>query len=121
MVGLAAPEPGPMPKPTTLSTTARAVLTVAAARDDHVALPPDRLPAAARRAVVQSALKTGLLQEVAADDGQAAWRTAEDGSRFALRITEAGLNAIGADQTDTAPHTAENGPQKAETPDPAPN
>ena len=86
-----------MPKPTTLSTTARAVLTAAAARHDHLALPPERLPAAARRAVLQSMLKAGLLEEVAADDDQPTWRTTESGERSALRITDAGLNAIGID------------------------
>src|SRR4051794_9754584 len=109
-----------MTKPISLSTTARTVLTTAAERDDRLALAPERLPAAARRAVVHSMLKAGLIEEVAAADGQPAWRTAESGERFALRITDAGLSAVRADQTDTAPHTAENG-SKAETPDPAQN
>ena len=51
-----------MTRSATLSTTARALLTAASARDDRLALAPERLPAAARRAVVQSLLKTGLLQ-----------------------------------------------------------
>jgi hypothetical protein len=42
---------------TKLSTTARAILTAAAERDDRLALAPEGLPAAARRAVVQSMLK----------------------------------------------------------------
>ena len=63
-----------MTKPATLSTTARTVLTTAAARGDRVALPPERLPAAAQRAGIKSLLKGGLLQEIAADDDQPAWR-----------------------------------------------
>ena len=57
---------------TKLSTTARAILTAAAERDDRIALAPERLPAAARRAVVLSLLKAGLLEEIAADDNHPA-------------------------------------------------
>src|SRR4051812_45659204 len=96
-----------MAKPTSLSTTARAVLTHAAARDDRVALPPERLPAAARRAVVQSLLKAGLLEEIAADDDQPAWRTTDSGERFALRVTDAGLGAVGAEIAQRGPHEGE--------------
>jgi hypothetical protein len=42
-------------KPKKLSDTARALLTAAAARDDHLIRPPE-LPAAAARQVVQSLL-----------------------------------------------------------------
>ena len=106
-----------MVKPNALSTTARALLTAAAARDDRVALPPEHLPAAARRAVVQSLLKTGLLDEIAADDDQPGWRTTEGGERLALRITGAGLHAIGANTAEGA----HNGPYEAETASPAPH
>ncbi len=103
----------------TLSNTARATLTAAAARDDRVALPPDHLPAAAQRAVVQSLFKAGLLEEVAAADDQPAWRTTEDGLRLALRMTDAGLSAINADATNErpaeAPETAQIEPSPGET------
>jgi hypothetical protein len=105
---------------TKLSTTARAILTAAADRDDRVALPPERLPAAARRAVVQSLLKFGLIEEVAADNDQPAWRT-ESGERFALRVTEAGLRGVGAETPETAPEPAQGGPQQAETASAAPH
>ena len=86
-----------MPKPNTLSHTAQAVLAAAAARDDHFAFPPDHLPTAARRAVVQSLLKAGLLEVTAAtDDDDAAWRTTDNGEQLVLRATTAGLAAIGA-------------------------
>src|SRR3954453_14072359 len=99
-----------MAKPNTPSTTARSLLTAAAARDDGLALPPERLPAAARRAVVQSLLKAGLLQEIGAEDEQPAWRTTDGGGRFAVRVTDAGLHAIGAG----AP-AAQSGPEAAAT------
>ena len=88
-----------MPKPNTLSRTAQAVLADAAAHDDHLAFPPKHLATAARRAVVQSLLNTNMLEEIAADDDDAAWRTTESGERLALRVTEAGLAAVGSEVT----------------------
>ena len=85
-----------MPKPNTLSRTAQAVLAAAAARDDHLAVPPEHLPTAAKRAVVQSLIKGGLVEEIAADDDAAAWRTTGEGERWALRATAAGLVAVGS-------------------------
>ncbi len=79
------------PPPSELSPAARAVLTTAAARDDGIALPPERLPAAAQHAVVRSLLKAGLLRGVQADS---------DG--IALRITDTGCHAIGASAKDLA-------------------
>ncbi|HWX48428.1 MAG TPA: hypothetical protein VNZ61_10265 [Roseomonas sp.] len=75
-----------MDTPDTLSTSARAVLTAAAGREDRRALAPD-LPAAAQRAVLRSLLQRGLLQEDKSD----------------LRITPAGLAAIGASTPASAP------------------
>ena len=100
-----------MVKPNTLSTSARTLLSTAAARADRLALPPERLPAAARRAVVRSLLKAGLIEEVAADDEQSAWRTTESGERFALRVTHAGLTAAAV---ESAPHEAPLAPEPLE-------
>ena len=88
-----------MPKPNSLSRTAQVVLQAAAARVDHFAVGPEHLPTAAKRAVVQSLLKVGMLEEVAADDEAAAWRATENGERLALRATDAGLAAAGAGGT----------------------
>src|SRR3954468_18769126 len=107
MVRIAAPEPITMTK---LSTKPRSILTGAAEGADQIALPPERLPAAARRAVVQSLLKTGLLEEIATEDDQPAWRTSDTGERFTLRITDAGLGVIGAE----AAEAAHSGPQDAD-------
>jgi len=100
---------------TKLSTTAFTILTTAADHDNRLAVPPERLPAAARRAVVQSMLKAGLLEEIAADDDQPAWRTIDTGERFALRVTEAGLQAAGAESADTSPEPAQTDPHGADT------
>ena len=50
-------------KPKKLSDTARALLTAAALRDDHLIQAP-QLPAAAARQVVRSLLNAGLAEEV---------------------------------------------------------
>jgi len=68
-----------MDTPEPLSPSARTVLAAAAGREDHRALAPD-LPAAAQRAVLRSLLQRGLLDE--------------EGDN--LRITPAGLAAVGA-------------------------
>jgi hypothetical protein len=82
-------------KPKKLSDTARALLTVAAMRNDHlIALP--KLPVAAARQVVRSLLIAGLAKEVPApiSDPGYAWRTGEDGGVLMLRATELGLAGV---------------------------
>ena len=109
-----------MPKPTILSETARTVLTSAAARGDRAAFPPERLPVAAQRAVVKSLLNAGLLEEVPADENQPAGRTAEDGTRVALWVTDAGVRAVGLEPPSSPPNSAQGGPLVADNAQPAP-
>jgi hypothetical protein len=52
-------------KPKKLSETARALLTAAAARDDHLIQPP-QLPGAAAHQVVRSLLNGGFVDEIPA-------------------------------------------------------
>ncbi len=102
---------------TKLSDTARAILTAASQRSDHVALPPERLPVAAQRSVIRSLLKARLLEEIAADDDQPAWRTDDAGERHALRLTLDGMAAVvpATDGNEAASaETAETGPCGAE-------
>ena len=73
-----------MPK-STLSDTARFILTAASNHPERLALPPAHLPAAAKQTVIRSLLKTGLLEEVLVEGGQPSWR-----------VTDAGLLAIGS-------------------------
>jgi hypothetical protein len=94
-------------KPKKLSDTARALLTVAVKRDDHlVALP--RLPVAAARQVVRSMLNASLVEEVPApiEDATFAWRTGEDGGVMMLRATASGLDQIADPEAAAAPETA---------------
>ncbi len=93
--------------PNKLSDTARALLTLAATREDWLVRPPT-LPTAAARQVVRSLLNNGFVEEVPApiEDTAYTWRTTDDGSTLMLRATDAGLAAIGA-TAPTKPQTIE--------------
>ena len=82
--------------PNKLSDTARAMLTLAATREDRLVRPPT-LPAAARLQVVRSLLNNGLVEEVPApiEDAAYTWRAGDDGMVLILRATDAGLAAVG--------------------------
>lgn len=92
-------------KPIKLSDTALAVLGQAAERDNRLASMPPKLPPAARNTVIGSLLKQGLLAQVPAprDLSAMAWRQDKSGARVAVRITDAGLRAIGLEPS-TEPH-----------------
>ena len=96
-----------------LSDTQRIILSQASQRDDRLAVPPDRLPAAARQTVAKSLLKQGLVSDehASAYAARDAWQI--DGRSRLLRVTDAGLRAIGvapeaADVAPTAPAGGEH-------------
>ncbi|RJF88874.1 DUF3489 domain-containing protein [Oleomonas cavernae] len=94
------------------------ILGAAAARSDLAALPlPDslKLNAGAATLVLKSLIARKLIEECPAERGQKTWQE-RDGQRFALKITEAGLLAIGIDPPQTAESTEPPAPSK---PDPA--
>jgi hypothetical protein len=84
---------------TKLSDTQRVILSRAAQHDALLAAPPTKLPAAAQQSVLRSMIGKSLLEEVPAPREAIAlgWRQDEDGAWIALRITAAGLAAIGAE------------------------
>jgi surfactin synthase thioesterase subunit len=86
-----------------LSDTQSLILSKASQHEHGLAAAPQGLPAAARNAVFRSMLKNGLLAECAAPREYLglAWREAAGGARIALRITDAGLRAIGVDPFPT--------------------
>jgi hypothetical protein len=94
-----------------LSDTARRILTKATQHPLRLAAPPAKLPAAACRAVLNSFLKQGYVEECAAPMEYIGlgWRQ-PDGAWTAVRVTEAGMAAIGAvPATTTALDEAELG------------
>ena len=99
-----------------LSDTQRIILSQASQRDDRLAIPPERLPAAARQTVAKALIKQGLVSDehASATNARDAWQI--DGQTRLLRITEVGLGAIGvepegedAEPEDTRPRDERNG------------
>ena len=83
---------------TQLSDTQAMILSAAAQRPEHIALPlPESLRGGAAAKVVGAMLAKGFLQEVDADlrNGEPLWRETGDGHGTTLIATEAGLQAIG--------------------------
>jgi hypothetical protein len=80
---------------TKLSDTQRAILEAAAQHPEHLAYPPERLPAGARQKVAQALLKQELVIGVhrASYDAIAKWTV--EGEEMLLKITDDGLRAIG--------------------------
>lgn len=93
---------------TKLSDTQAIILSAAAQREDHIALPlPESLRGGAAAKVVGAMLAKGFLQEIDADmrKGELVWRETGDGHGTTLVATDAGLAAIGIESEDanTAP------------------
>jgi len=100
---------------TKLSDTQALILSAAAQRPEHIALPlPESLRGGAAAKVVGAMIAKGLLQEVDADlrKGEPLWRETGDGHGTTLVVTDAGLAAIGIEPEDanTAPAGATDAP-----------
>ena len=83
-----------------LTDTQRSILTAAADHPEHLAYPPERLPAAPRQAVAKALLRGDLVIAVQrpAHEAQAKWTV--DGEEALLKITDEGLRAIGRNAVD---------------------
>ena len=99
---------------TRLSDTQIVVLSAAAQRADRNLLPlPGSLRGGAATKVVGALVARGLIAETATDSRVTAdaalntWRNDDEGRAVLLRITEAGLAAIGVEQEDPGPGAAE--------------
>jgi hypothetical protein len=79
---------------TKLTDTQLVILSAAARRPDRGIFLPSHLKGGAARIVADRLIARALIEEVRAAAGLPVWRSSEDGS-FALRITPAGLAAIG--------------------------
>lgn len=103
---------------TQLSDTQALILSAAAQRPEHIALPlPESLRGGAAAKVVGAMIAKGLLQEVDADirKGEPVWRETGDGHGVTLIATDAGLAAIGieSDDTQSARTDADEAPREA--------
>ncbi|RJF88638.1 DUF3489 domain-containing protein [Oleomonas cavernae] len=96
---------------TNLTDRQLVILGAAAARSDLMVLPlPDtlKLNAGAAALVLKSLIARNLIEECPAERGQAIWQE-RDSQRLTLKITEAGLHAIGVEPPapdDTVPAEA---------------
>ncbi len=79
---------------TKLTDTQLVILSSAAQRQDHGVLLPERLKGQAARNTVERLISRGLVEEVKAKGELPVWRH-DDQGRYGLRITRAGLCAIG--------------------------
>lgn len=94
---------------TKLSDTQLVILSAAAQREDRNALPlPGSLRGGAAAKVASALISRGLIAETVTESQTKAdpalnrfWRNDEDGRATLLRITEAGLAAIGIETEDT--------------------
>ena len=85
---------------TKLTDAQRLMLSAAAQRNDRLLAPPPNLKGGAAQSVAAKLIAAGLVKELKAKAGVAAWRRdAESGQAFALKLTAAGLKAaaIGGD------------------------
>ncbi|PJN96640.1 hypothetical protein CNY89_01340 [Amaricoccus sp. HAR-UPW-R2A-40] len=106
---------------TKLSDTQALILSAAAQRPEHIALPlPESLRGGAAAKLVGAMLAKGFLQEVDADlrKGEPVWRETGDGHGVTLVATDAGLAAIGIEPEGA--NTTPVGPTDAPTEGPAP-
>lgn len=92
----------------TLTDTQLVLLSAASRCDDHLLIRPDTLKGGAAAKVAAALLRLGLVQEVAVGCDAPAWRTGEDERPFGLRLTPAGLTALGLEPPD-APEPASEG------------
>ena len=112
---------------TKLSDTQLVILSAAAQREDRNVLPlPGSLRGGAAAKVVGALLSRGLIAETVTESQTKAdaalnriWRNDEDGDAILLRITNAGLAAIGIELEDANPAPA--GATDAPTEEPAPD
>ena len=107
---------------TKLSDTQTLILSAAAQRPKHIALPlPESLRGGAAAKVVGALLAKGFLEEVDADvrKGEPMWRATGDGHGVTLVATDEGLAAIGIEpeDADTAPAGATDAPTEQSAPD----
>ena len=98
-----------MNSPAKLTDTQRAILFEASERKDRCLIAPKTLKAAATQKVATKLLKAGLVSEIKAKTGMEIWRRDEEtGQAYSLKLTDAGLKAIAADErgSQSIPSTA---------------
>ena len=112
-----------MNSPAKLTDTQFAILSEASQRKDRCLIAPSTLKGGTAQKLAAKLLTAGLVREIKAKTGKEAWRRDEEtGQAYSLKLTDAGLKAIAADERELqpAPSTAvlpntNEGPPKATT------
>jgi hypothetical protein len=78
-----------------LTDTQLVLLSSASRREDHLVTLPPKLKGGAAKKVVEKLLGLGLVNEVSVRRDQPAWRMDENDRSIGLKITRAGLKALG--------------------------
>jgi Protein of unknown function (DUF3489) len=98
-----------------LSDTQLVMLSAAAQRDDRSLTPPEKLKGAAAHKIAMKLIAAGFVKEVKAKAGMPVWRRDEQNAQsYALKLTDAGLNAIAVTADDDATPTADEEPSRKE-------
>ena len=88
-----------MNSPSKITDTQFAILSEASQRKDRCLIAPKTVKAAVALKVAAKLLKAGLVREIKAKTGMEAWRRDEEtGQAYSLKLTDAGLKAIAADE-----------------------
>jgi Protein of unknown function (DUF3489) len=95
-----------------LTDTQLVLLSAAAQREDSAVEIGPKLKGGAAQKVVGKLLSEHLIEEIPAEGTLPVWRRDEDKGALALRITECGLAAIGADQDGGTAETDEAHPEQ---------
>jgi hypothetical protein len=90
----------------TLTDTQLVLLSAAAQHEEHLIAPPATPKGRAIQNTLTSLIRRGLVDECLVTALQPHWRTDDAGQIIGLRITAAGLSALGLDPTDQTDHDA---------------
>ena len=108
-----------MNSPAKLTDTQFAILSEASQRKDRCLIAPSTLKGGTAQKLAAKFLTAGLVREIKAKIGKEAWRRDEEtGQAYSLKLTDAGLKAIAADERESQPVPAvlpntNEGPPKA--------
>ncbi|WP_262269614.1 DUF3489 domain-containing protein [Microvirga yunnanensis] len=100
----------------TLTDTQLVLLSAAAQHEEHLVTPPAALNGRAAQNALKSLIRRSLVEEQPVSAQQPHWRTGETGQLIGLRITSAGLAALGLDPTEQT--DADPADQRATAPQP---
>jgi Protein of unknown function (DUF3489) len=114
-----------MTKPLKLTDQQLMLLAAASQREDRLLALPDTLNGRSARALVSKLLAGGLVEEITLSPADPQWRANEnDAQAVGLRITPAGLQAIGAEEEPgtgiAGPRQDSPAPDAADPGEPAP-